>query len=168
MKTMLIPLLFAASAALAQDARTETAEPVPARENHAAPHDTASDNTAPDADSYTTMMNIYNSPESAPQTAECNGNILCNAFVALAKQWQAIPATYRYQNSHDIRRQAAQGDGYGLHKGFILKTEQAIALQEAAEPVFFDGGAKSKAQESLYAQGLAVLLYLEDQNGQAN
>lgn len=120
----------------------------------------------PNTPSYTDMMRFYNQPDTAPAIAECKGNTLCNAFVALAKQWQAIPSNYRYKG-FDIRQQAAQGDGYGLNKGFTLQAAQSIALSEAAEPVFYAGGGKSKAQERIFAQGLAVLLYLEDQNGWA-
>ena len=135
--------------------------------NYGVPQPTTTSTTVTsDKSSYTAMMKLYNQPETAPATAECKGDILCNAFVALAKQWQAIPHNYRYKG-FDIRQQAAQGDGYGLNKGYTLNTQRAIALSEASETVFYAGGAKGKDQERIFAQGLAVLLYLEDQNGWA-
>ena len=48
------------------------------------------------------MMKVYNNPKSAPQVATCKRNTQCNAFVALANQWQAIPNNYRY-HGFDIK-----------------------------------------------------------------
>jgi len=110
------------------------------------------------------MMKVYNNPKSAPQAAECNNKTQCNAFVALANQWQAIPNNYRY-HGFDIKKQAKQGDGYGLNKGFTLATDKGIALSEAGENTFYSGGSKAAAKERIFAQGLAVLLYIEDKNG---
>lgn len=110
------------------------------------------------------MMKVYNNPKSAPQAAECNRKTQCNAFVALANQWQAIPNNYRYQG-FDIKKQAKQGDGYGLNKGFSLATDKSIALAEAGENTFYSGGSKAATKERIFAQGLAVLLYIEDKNG---
>lgn len=108
------------------------------------------------------MMKYYNNPRLAPKVAECKGNVNCNAFVALAKQWQKIPNNYRYQGEFNIKRDAALGDGYGLNKGFSLSHEQSQNLSETGEMFFYDGGSKSKAKERIFAQGLAVLLYIED------
>ena len=110
------------------------------------------------------MMKVYNNPKSAPQVATCKRNTQCNAFVALANQWQAIPNNYRY-HGFDIKKQAKQGDGYGLNKGFSLATDKAIALSEAGDNTFYSGGSQSVAKERIFAQGLAVLLYIEDKNG---
>lgn len=112
------------------------------------------------------MMDIYNHPKSAPKVAACRGNQHCNAFTALAAQWKAIPKNYRY-HGFDIKKQAAQGDGYGLNKGFSLQADQSIVLSEAGDAVYYDGGSKPKASESIFAKGLAVLLYIEDKNGTA-
>jgi hypothetical protein len=113
------------------------------------------------------MMKIYKNPSSAPKVTACKGNVNCNAFTALAKQWQGIPKTYRYDGS-DIRKDAAQGDGYGLNKGFILATDRSIIFQEAGEKVYYDGGSKPRESEATFGQGLAVLLYIEDKNGWSN
>lgn len=113
------------------------------------------------------MMKVYKNPLSAPKVATCKGNINCNAFTALAKQWQEIPKTYRY-DGFDIRKQAAQGDGYGLSKGFSLATDRSVAFQEAGDTVYYNGGSKPRASEAVFGQGMAVLLYIEDKNGWAN
>lgn len=110
------------------------------------------------------MMKVYNNPKSAPQVATCKQNTQCNAFVALAKQWQAIPNNYRY-HGFDIKKQAKEGDGYGLNKGFTLTTDKAISLSNAGDAVFYNGGGKGAAKERIFGQGLAVLLYIEDKNG---
>ena len=113
------------------------------------------------------MMKIYNNPKSAPKVTQCKGNQNCNAFVALSKQWQAIPNQYRY-HGFNIKQQAKEGDGYGLNKGFSLRQDQSYALMEAGDAVFYDAGGKSAAKERIFGQGLAVLLYIEDKNGWAN
>lgn len=108
------------------------------------------------------MMKIYNNPKSAPKVAVCKGNHHCNAFTALAAQWQDIPKNYRY-HGFDIRKQAAKGDGYGLYKGFSLQADQSIEISDAGDRVYYDGLSKSK-NESTFAKGRAVLLYIEDKN----
>ena len=112
------------------------------------------------------MMKIYRNPQLAPAVAKCQKNVYCNAFVALSKQWQAIPNAYRY-HGFNIKQDARIGDGYGLKKGFSLQTDRSIALSEAGDVVFYDGGGKGAANERVFAQGLAVLLYIEDKNGWA-
>ncbi|MGR3979026.1 hypothetical protein FW754_15445 [Acinetobacter sp. 1207_04] len=113
------------------------------------------------------MMKVYNNPSSAPKVAACKGNVKCNAFTALAKQWQAIPNNYRY-HGFDIKDQARQGDGYGLNKGFSLSQDKSISLSEAGDAVYYDGGGKGAANERIFGQGLAVLLYIEGKNGWDN
>lgn len=112
------------------------------------------------------MMKIYNNPKLAPKILQCKGNQNCNAFVSLSKQWQSIPNQYRYQG-FNIKQQAKEGDGYGLNKGFSLRQDQSYALMEAGDAVFYDGSGKGPANERIFGQGLAVLLYIEDKNGWA-
>lgn len=107
------------------------------------------------------LMIYYNNPEIAPQTYQCQGNILCNAFVALANQWQSIPVDYRY-DSFDIRKQAEEGDGYGLYKGYTLNNPRSIELSETGESFFYYNNDENN--EIIFARGLAILLYLEDVN----
>ena len=37
------------------------------------------------------VMALINNPSTAPVVKRCEGNVNCNAFVALSKQWQIIP-----------------------------------------------------------------------------
>lgn len=113
------------------------------------------------------MMKVYNNPSSAPKVAACKGNVNCNGFTALAKQWQSIPNNYRY-HGFNIKDQARQGDGYGLNKGFSLSKDKSQNLSEAGDAVYYDGGGKGAANERIFGQGLVVLLYIEDKNGWAN
>ena len=110
------------------------------------------------------MMKVYKNPHSAPPVTKCKQNAYCNAFVALSKQWKDIPNSYRY-NGFDIKSDARNGDGYGLNKGFSLHKNQSIAIAESGDEVFYAGGGKGAANERVFAQGLAVLLYLEGIHG---
>lgn len=112
------------------------------------------------------MMKVYKKPSLAPKVAVCKGNTNCNAFTALAKQWQDIPKNYRYHGLN-VRQQALQGDGYGLNKGFSLAKDRSNAFQDAGDVIYYDGGSKGKVKEAVFAQGMAVLLYIEDKNGWA-
>lgn len=109
------------------------------------------------------MSKVYSKPESAPQIQRCKGNTKCNAFYALAKDWQSIPNNFKLEGIN-IKSYAKDGDGYGLWKGFTLNSNRAIALANAGDAVFFKGGNSSKADERMYAQGMAVLLYLENKS----
>lgn len=109
------------------------------------------------------MSKIYTSPQSAPQVKRCKGNTQCNAFHALAKDWQSIPNNFKLDGIN-VKSYAKEGDGYGLWKGFTLNSNRAIALANAGDTVFFKGGDSSKADERIYAQGMAVLLYLENKS----
>ena len=122
---------------------------------------------AANADGLPDMMKYYDNTAAAPKTAACKGNATCNSFAALAKQWRSIPQNYRY-HGFNIRQDAAKGDGYGLYRGFNLQRERSLELAEAGEEAFYAGGAKPRAQERIFAQGLAVLLYIEDKNGWTN
>ena len=37
------------------------------------------------------VMALVNDPSTAPVVKRCEGNVNCNAFVAISKQWQIIP-----------------------------------------------------------------------------
>ena len=108
------------------------------------------------------MMKIYNNPQSAPKVPKCKGDINCNAFVALSKQWKSIPTSYRY-DGFDIRKDAKEGDGYGLNKGFSLAKDRSVTYSEVGGDMFYYYN-KGFANERIFAQGLAVLLYIEDKN----
>lgn len=118
------------------------------------------------------MMQIYHHPQLAPHIKACQGDVNCNAFTALATQWQSIPKNYRYQG-FNIRKDAENGDAYSLHKGFSLQTDRSLELvgdydfHQSAYTIYYGNGNKTKAQEKIFAQGLAVLLYIEDKNGWA-
>lgn len=108
------------------------------------------------------MMKYYNNPHAAPKVPKCKGNAYCNAFFALAKQWKSIPNSYRY-NGFNIKQDAAKGDGYGLNRGFSIgQTDTGFKLHEAGENTFYTA---NKSDVRIFAQGLAVILYLEDTNG---
>ncbi|WP_291373989.1 hypothetical protein [Acinetobacter sp. UBA6720] len=107
------------------------------------------------------MTQIYNHPQSAPKVQRCKGNQNCNAFYALSKQWQSIPDNFKISGIK-LKPYAKSGDGYGLWKGFTLKSNRSIDLSEAGDAVFYSGGSNSAADERIFAQGLAVLLYLEN------
>lgn len=106
------------------------------------------------------MMKVYNNPTTASKVAKCKGNTNCNAFVALANQWQDIPNNYRY-HGFDIKKQAREGDGYGLNKGFTLYTDKSVEYDEAGSETFYWSG----SSEALYGKGKAVLLYIEHKKG---
>lgn len=107
------------------------------------------------------MTQIYNNPKSAPKVQRCKGNQNCNAFYALSKQWQSIPENFKISGMK-LKPYAKSGDGYGLWKGFTLNSTRAVALSDAGDAVFYSGGSSSAADERIFAQGLAVLLYLEN------
>lgn len=112
----------------------------------------------------TTMQKIYNNPQTAAKVQKCKGNQNCNAFYALSQQWQSIPNNFKI-GSFKIKNYAREGDGYGLVKGFSPpSSDRGYDIFEARETVFYRGGAASKTDERTFAQGLAVLLYLDNKN----
>lgn len=113
---------------------------------------------------FSEMMHIYNNPQSAPKVSQCKGDAKCNAFFELSNQVDSIPNSYRY-SGFDIKKQAKQGDGYGLNKGFNLRADQSIALSDAGDTFFYSSGKWSAKKEAIFGRGLAVLLYIEDKNG---
>ena len=54
-----------------------------------------------------------------------------------------------------------------LNKGYSLNKDQSIAIAEAGNDIFYAGGSKGANNERTFAQGLAVILYLEDKKGWA-
>lgn len=112
------------------------------------------------------MMKVYNSPKSAPKIAGCKGDIYCNGFVALSKQWKDIPDSYRYKGEYEIKSYARKGVTYnsrgnniGLHKGFYWYTDKSNSFLESIRK-------EGKDPKNLNIEGgLAVLLYIEDKNG---
>ena len=110
------------------------------------------------------LMKFYNNPRLAPEISTCKGNIYCNTFIALSKEWKNIPDSYRYQGEFDIKSEAGNGVTYddngrniGLERGFYFYTEQTQKIKSGVENL-----------ESLphdYEGGLAILLYIEDKNG---
>lgn len=106
------------------------------------------------------MMNIYNNPQLASPVYLCQGDIYCNAFLALSQYWIYIPDDYRYQREFNIKYQAQIGDSYGLNKGFTLNQEKSVLLSEGGN-LYYDNSSKNAKQEKTLAEGLAVLLYIE-------
>lgn len=110
------------------------------------------------------MMKIYNNPKSAPAVAACKGNVNCNAFTALAKQWKSIPDTYRHKQ-WDIKAMAKEGDGYGLNRGFSVSTEKSADYKHAGADAYYWAGTTTNESEAMLARGIAVLIYIEDKKG---
>lgn len=112
-----------------------------------------------------TINKYYKNPKLAPKVQRCKGNQDCNAFYALSKQWQSTPNCLKtsYGADCETKKQAKDGDGYGLWKGGYFTDTYHLA--EAGEAIFYRGGAASKADERIFAQGLSVLYYLESKNG---
>lgn len=107
------------------------------------------------------MTKIYHNPQTAPKVQRCQGNQHCNAFYALSRDWQSIPNNFTTYGDN-IKSYAKRGDGYGLWKGATFKKQRSINLADAGEAVFYNAGGASAADERIFAQGLAVLLYLEN------
>ena len=115
------------------------------------------------------MMKVYNNPKSAPKIATCKGDIYCNSFIALSKQWKDIPNSYRYKGD-DIKAYAKNGATYdeqgrniGLESGFVLTTNKAQKMHEGVVKYFEAKGYVTDRNQ----RGLAVLLYIEDKKGWA-
>jgi len=84
------------------------------------------------------MQKIYTNPNLAPKAQRCGGDQKCNAFYALSKQWQSIPDNFKIS-------------------GIKIKP-----FAQSGDAVFYSGGSSSKSDERIFAQGLAVLLYIEN------
>ncbi|MDE4455600.1 hypothetical protein [Psychrobacter sp. DAB_AL62B] len=117
------------------------------------------------------MMKVYNNPKSAPKIAACKGDIYCNSFIALSKQWKDIPNSYRYQGKWDIKAFAKRGVTYnnqgrniGLEsQSYYLHTDKANKISEGVSKYIETKKHTPDDNEG----GLAVLLYIEDKNGWA-
>jgi hypothetical protein len=112
-----------------------------------------------------TINKYYKNNNLASKVQRCKGDQNCNTFYALSKQWKSIPKCLKtsYGPDCETKKQAQDGDGYGLWKGGYF--ESTYHLAEAGEAVFYKGGSASKADERIFAQGLAVLYYLESKSG---
>ena len=114
------------------------------------------------------MMKIYKNPKLAPKVAACKGDIYCNGFIALSKQWKDIPNSYRYQGEYNIKANAKRGATYddqgrsiGLENEFYWSTDKSQKLIEGVDKYI---QTKGNTPDS-YECGLAVLLFIEDKNG---
>ena len=110
-----------------------------------------------------TMNKYYKNPSLAPKVKRCNSNQDCNAFYALSKEWKSVPNCFKtsYGSDCETKKQAKDGDGYGLWKGASFNNDRSSTLASSAEEVFYKGGSASKADERIFAEGLAVLYYLD-------
>lgn len=116
------------------------------------------------------MMKVYNNPKLAPKVKACKGDIYCNGFLALAKQWESIPNSYRYQGEYEIKSYAKRGwtyDGQGRNRGL----EMGFGLYKEKSHKFLEGvniytETKGYIPDD-YEGGWAVLLYIEDKKGWA-
>ena len=110
-----------------------------------------------------TMNKYYNNPNLAPKVKRCQGDQDCNAFYALSKQWKSIPSCFKtaYGKDCTTKKEAQRGNGYSLWKGASFNKTRSSDLAYAAEDVFYGGGGASKADERIFAEGLAVLYYLD-------
>lgn len=101
------------------------------------------------------IMALINTPAKAPEVKRCEGNINCNAFVAISKQWQIIPKGDRLRYfiySADLNAM--------IREGKDLKEQQLIDIDDFAYQVF-DNQAENGNDRWLYVKGLAVLKYVQ-------
>ncbi|MCF0264963.1 hypothetical protein KW868_10920 [Acinetobacter guillouiae] len=101
------------------------------------------------------VIALINTPSSAPVIRRCEGNINCNAFVAISKQWQIIPKGDRLRYfiySADLNAM--------IREGKDLKEQQLIDIDDFAYQVF-DYHAENGNDRWLYVKGLAVLKYVQ-------
>lgn len=101
------------------------------------------------------VMALINEPSSAPTVKRCEGNVNCNAFVALSREWQLIPKGDR------LRYFIYSGDlNAMIREGKDLKEQKLIELDDFAYQVF-DYHAENFNDRWLYIKGLAVLKYVQ-------
>ena len=106
------------------------------------------------------MNQFYNNPASAPKVTRCKGDVYCNAFYALSKQWQVIPKHYQL-SGYQLRSFIEDNDGEGLSRGFTPpQQDRAYQILEAGEKVFNEK-ARNDADRLVYVKGLAVLHYID-------
>ena len=101
------------------------------------------------------VMALINNPSTAPVVKRCEGNVNCNAFVALSKQWQIIP------KDDPLRYFIYSGDLNALiREGKDLHEQQLLDLDDFAYQVF-DYHAENFNDRWLYVKGLSVLKYVQ-------
>ena len=101
------------------------------------------------------VMALINNPSTAPVVKRCEGNVNCNAFVALSKQWQIIP------KDDPLRYFVYSGDLNALiREGKDLHEQQLLDLDDFAYQVF-DYHAENFNDRWLYVKGLSVLKYVQ-------
>lgn len=101
------------------------------------------------------VMALINNPSTAPIVKCCEGNVNCNAFVALSKQWQIIP------KDDPLRYFIYSGDLNALiREGKDLHEQQLLDLDDFAYQVF-DYHAENFNDRWLYVKGLSVLKYVQ-------
>ena len=101
------------------------------------------------------VMALINNPSTAPVVKRCEGNVNCNAFVALSKQWQIIP------KDDPLRYFVYRGDLNALiREGKDLHEQQLLDLDDFAYQVF-DYRAENFNDRWLYVKGLSVLKYVQ-------
>ena len=101
------------------------------------------------------VMALINNPSTAPVVKRCEGNVNCNAFVALSKQWQIIP------KDDPLRYFIYSGDLNALiREGKDLHEQQLLDLDDFAYQVF-DCRAENFNDRWLYVKGLSVLKYVQ-------
>lgn len=101
------------------------------------------------------VMALINTPANAPVVKRCEGNIHCNAFVALSKEWQIIPKDDRLRYfiySADLNAM--------IREGKDLKEPKLIQIDDFAYQIF-DYHAENGHDRWLYVKGLAVLKYVQ-------
>lgn len=103
----------------------------------------------------TQVMALINDPSTAPAVKRCEGNVNCNAFVALSRQWQVIP------KDDPLRYFIDSGDLNGLIRGGKeLQEQKLLDLDQFAYQVF-DYHAENGNDRWLYVKGLCVLEYVQ-------
>ena len=112
---------------------------------------------------FSAMNKNYTNSKVAPKVQHCKGDQDCNAFYALSKEWKAIPNCFKtsYGSNCDAKAEAKAGNGYSLWKGASFRHTRSSNLANAAEEVFYRGGSASPADERIFAEGLAVLYFLD-------
>lgn len=106
------------------------------------------------------MNQFYNNPASAPKVTRCKGNVNCNAFYALSKEWQVIPKNYKL-DGYNLRSFIEDNDGDGLNRDFAPpQQDRAYQILEAGAFTFKEK-ARNDADLLIFVKGLAVLHYID-------
>ena len=106
------------------------------------------------------MTQFYNNPASAPKVTRCKGNVNCNAFFALSKEWQVIPKNYKLEG-YNLRSFIEDNDGDSLNRDFAPpQKDRAYQILEAGAFTFKEK-ARNDADFLIFVKGLAVLHYID-------